>query len=138
MTKKKPKMDIARAYDASVPDGRFRVLVDRLWPRGVKKGDLKLDVWMKRLAPSADLRRWFNHDPQRWDEFRSRYFKELEAKPDELAQLREAAEKQTVLLLYGARDEKHNDAVALKEFLETHTVGLSKNRDLRHLTLKEI
>lgn len=122
MAKTKPKIDIARAYDAPEPDGRFRVLVDRLWPRGVKKEELKLDAWMKELAPSADLRRWFNHDPRRWDEFRRRFFKELEAKPDELAQLRETAEKQSVLLLYGARDEKHNNAVALKEFLEKHAV----------------
>lgn len=120
MAKKKPKVDIARAYDAPAPDGRFRVLVDRLWPRGVKKEHLKLDAWMKQVAPSAELRRWFNHDPQRWDKFRNRYFKELEANPDELAQLQGVAEKQSVLLLYGARDEKHNNAVALKEFLEKH------------------
>lgn len=121
MAKRKPKIDIERAYDAPAPDGRFRVLVDRLWPRGVKKEELKLDAWMKELAPSAELRRWFNHDPQRWDEFRKRFFKELRARPDKLTQLREVAEKQTVLLLYGARDEKHNNAVALREFLVKHT-----------------
>ena len=122
MAKTKPTIDIARAYDAPEPDGRVRVLVDRLWPRGVKKEDLHLDAWMKQLAPSAELRRWFNHDPQRWGAFRSRYFKELEAKPDELARLCEAAEKQSVLLLYGARDEKHNNAIALKEYLEKHAL----------------
>lgn len=120
MAKQKPQIDIARAYDAPAPDGRFRVLVDRLWPRGVKKEELKLDAWMKELAPSAELRRWFNHDPQRWDEFRKRFFKELQAREDGIAQLRKAAGKQSVLLLYGARDEKHNNAVALKEFLEKH------------------
>ena len=122
MAKRKAKFEIARAYDAPEPDGRYRVLVDRLWPRGVKKEELKLDAWMKQLAPSTELRRWFNHDPQRWDEFRKRFFKELEATPDQVAQLREAAEKQIVLLLYGARDEKHNNAVAVKEFLEKHAV----------------
>lgn len=122
MAKRNAKFEIARAYDAPEPDGRYRALVDRLWPRGLKKEDLKLDAWIKQLAPSTELRRWFNHDPQRWDEFRKRFFKELEAKPDEVAQLHEAAVTQTVLLLYGARDEKHNNAVALKEFLETHTV----------------
>lgn len=120
MAKTKPKIELARTYDAPAPDGRFRVLVDRLWPRGVKKEALKLDAWMKDLAPSAELRRWFNHDPQRWDEFRKRFFNELEAKPHEVTQLRKAADKQSVLLLYGARDEKHNNAVALKEFLEKH------------------
>ena len=120
MAKAKPEIDIARVYDAPAPDGRFRVLVDRLWPRGVKKEDLKLNAWMKQLAPSAELRHWFNHDPRRWGEFRCRYCEELKAKPDELPQLLEVAEKQSVLLLYGARDKEHNNAVALKEFLEKH------------------
>lgn len=122
MAKRNAKFDIARAYDAPEPDGRYRALVDRLWPRGLKKEDLKLDAWMKQLAPSTELRRWFNHDPQRWDEFRKRFFQELQAKPDEVAQLHEAAVTQTVLLLYGARDEKHNNAVALRDFLEKHAV----------------
>jgi uncharacterized protein YeaO (DUF488 family) len=132
MAKTKTKCDIARVYDAAAPDGRFRVLVDRLWPRGVKKEDLKLDAWMKELAPSAELRRWFNHDPQRWEEFRKRFFKELNARPDVLARLRDAAETQSVLLLYGARDEKHNNAVALKEFLETNTAEHKASTTRRH------
>jgi len=120
MAKRKPEIDLARAYDPPAPDGSFRVLVDRLWPRGVKKEELKLDAWVKQLAPSAELRQWFDHDPQRWNEFRSRYFKELEAKPDELAPLMEAVESQSVLPFYGARDEERNNAVALKDFLEKH------------------
>lgn len=122
MTKQQPKIEVARVYDAPAPDGRVRVLVDRLWPRGVKKEDLKPDAWLKELAPTTKLRRWFNHDPERWNEFRRRFFKELEAKPDQLAKLRQVAGKQSLLLLYGARDEEHNNAIALKEFLEKHAV----------------
>lgn len=124
MAKRKRQFDLARAYDAPELDGRFRVLVDRLWPRGLKKEKLKVDAWMKQLAPSAELRRWFNHDAQRWDEFRRRFFKELATKAEQIAQLHEAAEKRTVLLLYAARDEEHNNAVALKEFLENHAANL--------------
>lgn len=128
MPKGPPRFELARVYDAPAPDGRFRVLVDRLWPRGVKKGDLKLDAWMKQLAPSSTLRRWFNHDPQRWDEFCKRFFKELEANSEQVAHLLKAADKQMVLLLYGARDEKHNNAVALKAFLEKHAAKLKSSR----------
>lgn len=117
MPRKKPSIELARVYDAPAADGRFRVLVDGLWPRGFKKQDLKLDAWMKELAPSAELRRWFNHDPRRWDQFRARYFKELAAAPDAVARLRQVAEQQPLLLLYAARDQEHNNAVALVEFL---------------------
>jgi uncharacterized protein YeaO (DUF488 family) len=97
--------------------------VDRLWPRGIKKDKLQLDAWAKELAPSSELRRWFNHDPGRWDEFRKRFFNELEAKSDQVSELLNAAGKQSIVLLYGARDEKHNNAVALKEFLEKHAAN---------------
>jgi uncharacterized protein YeaO (DUF488 family) len=113
-----PVIQIARVYDPPKARGRWRVLVDRLWPRGVRKADLDFDRWARDLAPSDKLRRWFKHDPKRWDEFRTRYFAELEGKEEQLADLVASAGKRPILLLYGARDEKHNNAVALKEFLE--------------------
>lgn len=120
MSKKRLRIDVARVYHAPFSDKSFRVLVDRLWPRGVKKEALKLDAWMKELAPSSELRRWFNHDPQRWSEFQKRYANELQSKPKELERLRAVAERQPLLLLYSARDEDHNNAIALKKLLEDH------------------
>jgi len=117
MPKRTPTIAIARAYDVG-PDTRgHRVLVDRLWPRGITKERLALDHWAKDLSPSADLRRWFNHRPERWDEFRKRYFQELADKQDDVRQLKAIAAKHPVVLIYGARDEQHNNAVALREFL---------------------
>ena len=118
MSRQHAKFEIARVYGAPVADGRFRILVDRLWPRGIRKKDLHLDAWMKDLAPSTELRRWFNHESHRWDEFRTRYQVELNAKSPELAELRGIANEQKVLLLYAARDEQFNHAVVLKEVLE--------------------
>jgi uncharacterized protein YeaO (DUF488 family) len=118
MAIRKPNIDVARVYDAPKPDGRCRVLVDRLWPRGVKKEDLQLDLWAKDLAPSDQLRKWFQHDPQRWDRFRERYFAELDRKSAEVAELLDSAGKRSLLLLYGARDQGHNNAVALQQYLE--------------------
>ena len=113
-------MDIAvkRVYDKPANrDGR-RVLVDRLWPRGVKKEDARLTGWAKDLAPSDSLRKWFGHDPDRWDEFRRRYFKELNDKSNELSELAEWAEEKRLTLLFGAKDTEHNNAVALREYLQ--------------------
>ncbi len=123
MRKRTPDIEIARVYDPLKTRGRFRVLIDRLWPRGVRKADLEFDLWAKDLAPSDKLRRWFSHDADRWDEFRKRYFAELEGKADQLADLVASAGKRPILLLYGARDEEHNNAVALKEFLGKRTRG---------------
>jgi uncharacterized protein YeaO (DUF488 family) len=120
MAKRNPTIDIARVYDAPLPDGRYRVLVDRLWPRGIKKDNLQLDLWAKDLAPSDELRKWFQHDPRRWDKFRERYFAELDEKAANVAELLNSIGKRSLLLLYGARDEEHNNAVALKEYLEKH------------------
>ena len=109
---------IKRAYEAGeAADGR-RYLVDRVWPRGRTKDSLRLDGWPREVAPSAELRRWFGHDPSRWPEFRRRYFAELDQKQGLWQPLLEAAERGTVTLVYGARDTEHNDAVALKEYLE--------------------
>lgn len=108
-----------RVYDPPEPGDGTRFLVERLWPRGMKKEELPLDGWLKDAAPSDELRRWFSHDPAKWDEFRRRYDAELEGKPDVLQPLREAARQGNVTLLYSARDTEHNNAVALKEYLES-------------------
>lgn len=108
---------LQRVYDELEPDGP-RFLVQRLWPRGIKKESLKLDRWVKEVAPSDALRRWFSHDPDRWQEFRRRYFEELDDNPDVWEPLLEAAAQGNITLLFSARDTEHNNAVALKEFLE--------------------
>jgi len=107
-----------RAYEPPTAEDGTRFLVDRIWPRGVKKEALDIEGWLKQVAPSDDLRRWFGHDPEKWDEFRERYFAELESKQEALDPLRDAAEQGTVTLVYGAKDTEHNNAVALKAFLE--------------------
>lgn len=109
---------VKRVYASPAPDDGQRFLVDRLWPRGVKKEALQLDGWLKDVAPSDALRKWFGHDPAKWEEFQERYFAELEAKPEAWRPLLEAARQGTVTLLFSARDEAHNNAVALKAFLE--------------------
>jgi uncharacterized protein YeaO (DUF488 family) len=106
-----------RVYEeANVGDG-FRVLVDRVWPRGLSKERAAADLWLKDVAPSAALRTWFGHDPSRWSEFRKRYFAELDANPDAVASLRAASGVKRLTLLFGARDEEHNQAVALRDYL---------------------
>jgi len=125
MTKQTLKIELIRAYEAIPRDnGHYRVLVDRLWPRGVKKEDLDIDVWLKELSPSSELRKWFDHDPERWEEFRKRYFKELSKVQDQVSKMLEDAGKRTVLLIYGAKDKEHNQAVALKEWIEAHASKL--------------
>jgi uncharacterized protein YeaO (DUF488 family) len=109
---------IKRVYEPAAKADGYRVLVDRLWPRGLKKEDLPLDLWAKELAPSAALRKWFGHEPSRWDGFRHRYATELDALAEYWRPLAERAVRHAVTLLYGARDEDHNNAVALKSYLE--------------------
>jgi len=109
---------IKRVYAPADPSDGKRVLVDRLWPRGLTKERASVDVWMRDIAPSEELRKWFGHEPERWQEFRRRYHGELDRNPDALARLREMAEDGPVTLLFGAKDEEHNQAVALKEYLE--------------------
>lgn len=106
-----------RVYEEASPSDGSRVLVDRLWPRGIRKSDLGDVEWLRELAPSHALRRWFAHDPERWREFRKRYFEELEKKRELWEPLIERARRGTVTLLFGARDEEHNQAVALRSFL---------------------
>ncbi len=107
-----------RAYEPVEPADGYRVLVDRLWPRGVSKQEACLDEWARELAPSPELRRWFGHDPGRFREFRRRYSAELEAEEAKLDELRRRAGTGTVTLVYGARDTRHNDAVVLAELLD--------------------
>jgi len=117
------KIQLERVYTARTNARGKRILVDRLWPRGVSKDALKLDLWLRELAPSNELRKWFGHDPRRWEEFERRYYSELQ-RPERQEQLHELlalARKGPVTLLYGARDEEHNEAVALRKFLEGST-----------------
>ena len=114
----RPDIRLKRAYEAPSASDGIRILVDRLWPRGVKKADAAIDRWPKEIAPSAELRRWFGHDPDRWQEFQRRYRGELAQHADLLEELRALARQQPVTLVYAARDEAHNDAVVLREVLE--------------------
>jgi uncharacterized protein YeaO (DUF488 family) len=108
---------LKRAYEQPASSDGYRVLVDRLWPRGVRREEARLDEWAKELAPSATLRRWFAHDPARFGEFRRRYTAELAAQEEKLGELRRRARNGTLTLVYGARDQEHNDAVVLAEIL---------------------
>lgn len=117
------QVNLRRVYDAPAEEDGYRVLVDRLWPRGVAKDRLKHDLWLKDIAPSPELRRWFGHDPQRWEEFRRRYVAELETKSEIVAELLERAKKQPLTLLYAARDPQHNHALVLKDYLEKQAKG---------------
>lgn len=109
---------IERAYDTEHHDGT-RILIDRIWPRGVKKEALKLDDWVKDVAPSNELRKWFDHDPERWEEFQKRYVEELEANEDGWQRLLRAQDENggELVLIFGARDREHNNAVVLRDFL---------------------
>ncbi|WP_199097703.1 DUF488 family protein [Dyella sp. ASV21] len=109
---------VKRIFEPASEGDGYRVLVDRLWPRGLKKEDAALDAWSKELAPSAALRKWFDHDPARWEGFRHRYASELDAAAEHWRPLLTQASRHRVTLLYGARDEEHNNAVALKSYLE--------------------
>lgn len=113
-----PVVRIKRIYDAPARTDGLRVLVDRVWPRGITKKAAALDLWVKEVAPSTELRKWFNHDPQRWMDFRLRYRHELQEHHKELEELRTQAAKRRVTLLYGARDTEHNQAVVLREALQ--------------------
>jgi len=108
---------LKRAYEPPASDDGTRILIDRLWPRGVKKADAAIDEWMKDIAPSTGLRKWFGHDPARWQEFRRRYQSEIRQHPDEFDRLRTLAQNGRITLVFSAHDEAHNDAVVLKDLL---------------------
>lgn len=116
---------IKRIYDEYSDEDGKRVLVDRLWPRGIKKTEAGIDHWSKEIAPTRELRKWFGHDPEKWEEFRKRYFNELEGKNELIRDILEKAKGERLTLLYSARDRKRNNAVVLKEYME-------KNKDLLH------
>jgi uncharacterized protein YeaO (DUF488 family) len=110
-------VQIKRAYDPPAPGDGGRVLVDRVWPRGVTKDAIKIDAWLRDLGPSSEIRKWFGHDPARWEEFRRRYLRELQGKKPLLRELVRHARRGKLTLVYGARDTLHNQAVVIKEFL---------------------
>ena len=111
------QLRVKRAYEDPAHDDGVRILVDRLWPRGLPKSKAHVDLWLKDLAPSSGLRRWFNHEPTKWAEFRRRYARELDSKHGAVAALRGAARRGRVTLLFGARSAQHNHAVALQAYL---------------------
>lgn len=123
-------ISLKRAYEpAEAGDGR-RFLVERLWPRGVKKENLRIDDWLKEVAPSTELRKWFSHDPAKWKEFRRRYVAELNDRQDTLQPLLEAARQGKITLVYSSHDQEHNNAVVLKEYLE-HKLSRSRGNRKR-------
>jgi uncharacterized protein YeaO (DUF488 family) len=111
------KLKIKRVYDMPEKADGIRILIDRLWPRGIRKNEARIDLWLKALAPSTELRKWFGHDPEKWEEFKTRYHKELSAPSQDLEALRHHLQKGPVTLLYGVKDEEHNNAVALMDYL---------------------
>ena len=111
-------LNVKRVYEPSAKSDGVRVLVDRLWPRGVSKADAKIDVWAKELAPSTELRKWYQHDPEKWDEFRTRYFAELGTKAADLEELRRQIGNGPATLVFGSKETELNNAAALREYLE--------------------
>lgn len=110
-------VQLKRVYDPAAPEDGARFLVERLWPRGIRKEALRLDAWLKDVAPSTPLRQWFSHDPARWAEFQRKYFAELDTRPEALEPLRKALKHGRVTLLFSSHDEAHNNALALKTYL---------------------
>ncbi|HSC60996.1 MAG TPA: DUF488 domain-containing protein [Rhizomicrobium sp.] len=125
---------VKRVYEKAERSDGKRILVDRLWPRGVKK--TAIDLWLKEVAPSDDLRNWFHHEEPKWSAFRSKYRKELSANKDAVAELRKAA-KGTATLLYGAKDEAHNQAVVLAEYLKGRNAPPAKKKTKKKKTAKK-
>ena len=109
---------LKRANEKPARDDGERILVERLWPRGLTKLQAKIDLWLKDVAPSTELRRWFGHDPEKWDEFRQRYQNELKHKDDLIKLLKRKAKADTITLIYAARDEEHNGALVLQQYLQ--------------------
>ncbi len=116
---------LKRAYEVPVPADGKRILVERLWPRGLKKENAKIDEWLKDLAPSTELRKWYSHDPARWPQFKEKYWKELKEKKADLDKLAKESTHNTVTFVFGSKEEKLNNAAALKEFIETRLKTVS-------------
>ncbi len=111
------EIKLKRVYEKSAKEDGTRILVDRLWPRGLTKQKANVDLWLKEIAPSTELRKWFHHDPERWTEFKKRYLMELKSKTEQVKALKKELKTGTVTLVYGAKDEEHNEALVLKEWL---------------------
>jgi uncharacterized protein YeaO (DUF488 family) len=111
-------IQLKRVYEKSSKEDGFRILVDRLWPRGLTKERADVKLWLKDVAPSTELRKWFGHDPNKWKQFQARYRKELKEKKDDLKLIKQKAKEHTVTLVYGARDQEHNEALVLQRILE--------------------
>ena len=118
------ELKIKRVYDAPEKGDGIRILVDRVWPRGMKKDAAAIDLWLREIAPTAELRKWFNHDDEKWEEFRNRYYKELENNQEHVSRLRKELKKETVTLVYAAKNKEHNQAVVIKEFLQKPSIGV--------------
>jgi uncharacterized protein YeaO (DUF488 family) len=110
-------LKLKRAYDPAARDDGTRILVERLWPRGLSKEKLRVDAWPKDVGPTTTLRKWFSHDPEKWPEFRARYFRELDSRPESWESILSAAKRRRVTLVYSSHDELHNNAVALRDYL---------------------
>jgi len=113
-------LHIKRVYEPPGKEDGTRVLVDRLWPRGLSKEAAQVDLWLKEAAPTTELRKWFNHEPEKWPDFQKRYEQELKKNTNELELLKKPLKKGVVTLVYGAKDEVHNDAVVLQKFIKAH------------------
>ena len=117
-------IQLKRVYEKAAPDDGATFLVERLWPRGIGKADLRIDGWQKEAGPSTQLRQWFSHDPKKWSAFQHKYFAELDTRPGAWEPILKASGRGTVTLLYSSRDTEHNNAVALKRYLEAKTAGV--------------
>jgi uncharacterized protein YeaO (DUF488 family) len=122
------RIAVKRVYRPVEKTDGARILVDRLWPRGVSTDAARLDLWLRDIAPSEELRRWFGHDPKRWKDFTLRYRRELKGRSAELQPIRDALKKGNVTLLFAAKDEEHNNAVALKELIEQRERAAARRR----------
>ena len=117
---------IKRVYDKPSRDDGKRILIDRLWPRGLRKEEARIDEWLKEVAPSNELRKWFNHDPDKWEEFKKRFFAELEGRQDMVDGIIGSARKGTVTLLFGSKEERFNNAVALQEYVDSRITAAER------------
>jgi uncharacterized protein YeaO (DUF488 family) len=112
------EINLKRVYEKPTKGDGMRILVDRLWPRGLTKQKANVDLWLKEIAPSTELRKWFHHDPKKWEEFKKQYRMELKNKKEPIEVLKKQLKRGTVTLVYGAKDEEHNEAIVLKELLD--------------------
>ena len=123
------RITLKRVYDSVLPTDGRRLLVERLWPRGVSKAKLRVDAWLKEVGPSTELRQWFSHDPGKWSEFRRRYFRELDSRPEAWQPIVSAARHGSVTLVYSSHDTEHNNAVALKEYIEAKRAHVTAHHE---------